>query len=69
MLAAAIMGYSCCGKSTLLNIVAGLSEATSGGVVVDGRERRQPGPDRMVVFQNDSLLPWLSALDNVRLGR
>jgi bicarbonate transport system ATP-binding protein len=63
-----IMGHSGCGKSTLLDIVAGLSEASEGGVVVDGREALTPGPDRMVVFQHDALLPWLTALDNVRLA-
>jgi nitrate/nitrite transport system ATP-binding protein len=63
-----IIGHSGCGKSTLLNIVAGLLRATSGGVVLDGREVNEPGPDRAVVFQNHSLLPWLSCRENVRLA-
>jgi nitrate/nitrite transport system ATP-binding protein len=63
-----IIGHSGCGKSTLLNIVAGLLIATSGGVILEEREVNSPGPDRAVVFQNHSLLPWLSAYDNVRLG-
>lgn len=63
-----LIGHSGCGKSTLLNIVAGLLEATSGGVILDGREVRAPGPDRAVVFQNHSLLPWLSAYENVALA-
>ncbi len=63
-----IIGHSGCGKSTLLNIVAGLSEATLGGVLLEGVEVNSPGPDRAVVFQNHSLLPWLSVYDNVRLG-
>jgi nitrate/nitrite transport system ATP-binding protein len=63
-----IIGHSGCGKSTLLNIVAGLTPATSGGVLLEDREVNSPGPDRAVVFQNHSLLPWLSAYDNVRLA-
>ncbi|BAF86682.1 MULTISPECIES: ABC transporter ATP-binding protein [Azorhizobium] len=63
-----IIGHSGCGKSTLLNIVAGLTPATSGGVILDGREVNSPGPDRAVVFQNHSLLPWLTVYDNVRLA-
>jgi nitrate/nitrite transport system ATP-binding protein len=63
-----IIGHSGCGKSTLLNIVAGLIPATSGGVILEGREVNEPGPDRAVVFQNHSLLPWLSVYDNVRLA-
>jgi nitrate/nitrite transport system ATP-binding protein len=64
----AIIGHSGCGKSTLLNIVAGLTDATSGYVFLDGREVAAPGPDRAVVFQNHSLLPWLTVYDNVRLA-
>ncbi|WP_457798240.1 ABC transporter ATP-binding protein [Methylocystis sp. S23] len=63
-----IIGHSGCGKSTLLNIVAGLTNPTSGGVLLEDREVNAPGPDRAVVFQNHSLLPWLSAYDNVRLA-
>jgi nitrate/nitrite transport system ATP-binding protein len=63
-----IIGHSGCGKSTLLNIVAGLTPATSGNVFVDNREVAEPGPDRAVVFQNHSLLPWLSVYQNVRLA-
>jgi nitrate ABC transporter ATP-binding subunit len=63
-----LLGHSGCGKSTVLSMVAGLTDATSGGVVLDGREISGPGPDRGVVFQAPSLLPWLSALENVRLG-
>jgi nitrate/nitrite transport system ATP-binding protein len=63
-----IIGHSGCGKSTLLNIVAGLTDATSGNVFVDNREVVEPGPDRAVVFQNHSLLPWLSVYQNVRLA-
>jgi nitrate/nitrite transport system ATP-binding protein len=63
-----IIGHSGCGKSTLLNIVAGLTPATSGVVFLEGRVVDQPGPDRAVVFQNHSLLPWLSVYDNVRLA-
>jgi nitrate/nitrite transport system ATP-binding protein len=63
-----IIGHSGCGKSTLLNIVAGLIPATEGGVILEGREVNEPGPDRAVVFQNHSLLPWLTVYDNVRLA-
>jgi nitrate/nitrite transport system ATP-binding protein len=63
-----IIGHSGCGKSTLLNIVAGLTQATTGNVFVDNREVVEPGPDRAVVFQNHSLLPWLSVYQNVRLA-
>src|SRR5215475_13488266 len=63
-----IIGHSGCGKSTLLNIVAGLTGATKGGVILEGREVNSPGPDRAVVFQNHSLLPWLTVYENVRLG-
>ena len=63
-----LIGHSGCGKSTVLNIVAGLLQATEGGVVLEGREVTDPGPDRAVVFQNHSLLPWLSVYDNVRLA-
>lgn len=63
-----LIGHSGCGKSTVLNIVAGLHQATVGGVVLDGKEVDSPGPDRAVVFQNHSLLPWLSAYENVELA-
>lgn len=63
-----IIGHSGCGKSTLLNIVAGLTDATSGGVLLEDREVNDPGPDRAVVFQNHSLLPWLTVYDNVSLA-
>lgn len=63
-----IIGHSGCGKSTVLNIVAGLYQATSGGVILNGREVNEPGPDRAVVFQNHSLLPWLSCYQNVELA-
>jgi nitrate/nitrite transport system ATP-binding protein len=64
----ALIGHSGCGKSTLLNIVAGLLEPTTGAVILEGKEVNEPGPDRAVVFQNHSLLPWLSVYENVRLG-
>ena len=63
-----IIGHSGCGKSTLLNIVAGLTRATAGVVLLEEREVNEPGPDRAVVFQNHSLLPWLTVYDNVRLA-
>jgi len=63
-----VIGHSGCGKSTLLKIVAGLERATSGSVRLDGREIRKPGSERMVVFQNYSLLPWLTVRENIRLA-
>jgi nitrate/nitrite transport system ATP-binding protein len=63
-----IIGHSGCGKSTLLNVVAGLIPVSMGAVIVDKRAVDAPGPDRAVVFQNHSLLPWLSVYENVRLA-
>ncbi|MCC6981655.1 MAG: ABC transporter ATP-binding protein, partial [Bauldia sp.] len=63
-----IIGHSGCGKSTLLNIVAGLIKATTGVVFLDGKVVDEPGPDRAVVFQNHSLLPWLTVYENVKLA-
>ncbi len=63
-----LIGHSGCGKSTLLNLVSGLTTPTSGVLLLDDRELKGPGPDRGVVFQNHSLLPWLSCLDNVYLA-
>ena len=64
----ALIGHSGCGKSTVLSMVAGLSECTTGAVVVANKEIDGPGPDRGVVFQSPCLLPWLTALENVLLG-
>jgi nitrate/nitrite transport system ATP-binding protein len=63
-----VIGHSGCGKSTLLNVVAGLLRATRGGVLLENREVNTPGPDRAVVFQNHSLLPWLTVQENVALA-
>jgi nitrate/nitrite transport system ATP-binding protein len=63
-----LIGHSGCGKSTLLNIVAGLLEATDGHIFLANREVTGPGPDRGVVFQNHSLLPWLTCFENVQLA-
>jgi nitrate/nitrite transport system ATP-binding protein len=65
-----LIGHSGCGKSTVLSMVAGLSEPddNAGGIILAGRELSGPGPDRGMVFQSPSLLPWLTALDNVLLG-
>ncbi|WP_431100377.1 ABC transporter ATP-binding protein [Roseateles noduli] len=63
-----LIGHSGCGKSTLLNLIAGLLQPTDGGLLCDGREIAGPGPERAVVFQNHSLLPWLTCFDNVLLA-
>jgi len=63
-----LIGHSGCGKSTVLSMIAGLNEISGGGIVLDGREVTSAGPDRGVVFQAPSLLPWLTARENVALG-
>lgn len=63
-----LIGHSGCGKSTLLNLIAGLLTPTQGALLCDNREIAAPGPERAVVFQNHSLLPWLSCFDNVYLA-
>lgn len=63
-----LLGHSGCGKSTVLTMVAGLNEITTGGVVLDNREISGPGPDRGVVFQSPCLMPWMTAMENVLLG-
>ena len=63
-----IIGHSGCGKSTLLNLIAGLTQVTTGAVLMENREVNAPGPERAVVFQNHSLLPWLTVYDNVKLA-
>jgi nitrate/nitrite transport system ATP-binding protein len=64
----ALIGHSGCGKSTVLSMIAGLSDLSGGGIVLAGREVAGPGPERAVVFQAPSLMPWLTARDNVSLG-
>jgi len=63
-----VIGHSGCGKSTQLMMLAGLSEITSGVIIIDGKEIAGPGPDRGIVFQSPSLLPWMTAKENVMLG-
>jgi nitrate/nitrite transport system ATP-binding protein len=63
-----IIGHSGCGKSTLLNLIAGLTPITTGAILLENQEVNEPGPDRAVVFQNHSLLPWLSVYANVKLA-
>jgi nitrate/nitrite transport system ATP-binding protein len=63
-----LIGHSGCGKSTVLNIVAGIYQATNGGVLLKNKEVNEPGPERAVVFQNHSLLPWLTSYQNVQLA-
>ena len=63
-----LIGHSGCGKSTVLSMLAGLQEVTTGGIILAGKEISGPGPDRGIVFQSPCLLPWLSALKNVLLG-
>ena len=63
-----LIGHSGCGKSTVLSMVAGLNPITEGAIILDGRHITQAGPDRAVVFQAPSLMPWLSAYENVALG-
>ncbi|WP_137154349.1 ABC transporter ATP-binding protein [Rhizobium sp. FKL33] len=63
-----IIGHSGCGKSTLLNLIAGLTRVTAGAVLLENQEVNAPGPERAVVFQNHSLLPWLTVYENVNLA-
>ncbi|MEG6584696.1 ABC transporter ATP-binding protein [Dendrosporobacter sp. 1207_IL3150] len=63
-----VLGPSGCGKSTLLNIIAGLEDATEGRVILNGHEVKGAGPDRVVMFQESALFPWLKVIDNVEFG-
>jgi nitrate/nitrite transport system ATP-binding protein len=64
----ALIGHSGCGKSTVLSMVAGLNEISGGGIILAGKELNGAGPDRGMVFQSPSLLPWMTAFENVMLG-
>jgi nitrate/nitrite transport system ATP-binding protein len=64
----AILGHSGCGKSTVLSMIAGLNQATLGGVIIDGHQVTEPGPERAIVFQSPCLLPWMTARQNVQLA-
>jgi nitrate/nitrite transport system ATP-binding protein len=64
----ALIGHSGCGKSTLLNLIAGLTRPTQGTLLCANKEIAGPGPERAVVFQNHSLLPWLTCFENIHLG-
>jgi len=64
----AMVGHSGCGKSTLLNIIAGLETPTEGGIILDGKEVTTPGLDRMVVFQNFAVMPWMTVYGNIRIA-
>lgn len=63
-----LIGHSGCGKSTVLSMLAGLSEISGGGIILAGKELSGPGPDRGIVFQSPCLLPWMTAFENVMLG-
>src|SRR5438552_11717646 len=63
-----LIGHSGCGKSTVLSMLAGLSEISGGGIILAGKELDGPGPDRGMVFQSPCLLPWMTAFENVMLG-
>ncbi|MDA7817302.1 ABC transporter ATP-binding protein [Sulfurimonas sp.] len=63
-----IIGHSGCGKSTLLNMISGLDAQTEGNILLQNKEVKGPGPDRAVVFQNHSLLPWLSVYENIEMA-
>jgi ABC-type nitrate/sulfonate/bicarbonate transport system ATPase subunit len=64
----AIVGRSGCGKTTLLNMIAGLLKPTQGAILIDGVPVEGPGPDRGMVFQNSALFPWLTAIENIEFG-
>ena len=63
-----IIGHSGCGKSTILSMIAGLNEITAGDIILNGRKITEAGPDRGVIFQSPSLMPWMTAFENVMLG-